>query len=691
MKKTTIVLAFVCSVLSGITQAQTSQKDELVNTPGGPIKKTNVHFVEKGCYLSKENGRIKKINIKTGMVMQEYDISQTNTSEQNERTGNHQTVAQIDSTFGTGWVTYGYWNHSSGEPISYFSTDWIVPNPPTTFNYQTIFLFNGIDLPVTANGILQPVLQWGYSAAGGGNYWAITNWYVESNNVAFWGDSLIVVNPGTNLQGVMQLTAKTDSGYSYNSAFVGYPTCSLQMNNIGELTWANETMEVYGITAYTDYPPDSVVRMTNIQILTGTVTPALNWTHENVVTDVGQHTIVVSNNSTNGEVDLYFHNPSIKQIDAGIPAVALTPVTSNCNDTINLSITLKNYGLHSITTCSVNYMLDGNPVVTQTWNGSLVAGQTTTVIFPTLITSVGSHTLLCYSSNPNDSIDGESLNNSTLIHFDVVLRGVVPIVEGFELATCPSGMLPNSNWNVSHTSSGGANFQITSLAASSGTESCMLNNLINIAGDTSVLETNAVYDLASIPSPVLAFDVAYQKTTATNTDKLQILTSIDCGLSWQSRRVILSTALATLAGGTSSNPYTPAPSQFTTYTVNINSLANEHNVMFCWKFMADPINPGNNLYIDNINITQSSTGIEQIINNTDVTIYPNPNTGNFVVETNTTEKQTVQLYDVNGKLVLTQTINGKVTIDANNLALGVYNLSVIGNEGVVNKKLIIVR
>jgi hypothetical protein len=48
------------------------------------------------------------------------------------------------------------------------------------------------------------------------------------------------------------------------------------------------------------------------------------------------------------------------------------------------------------------------------------------------------------------------------------------------------------------------------------------------------------------------------------------------------------------------------------------------------------------------------------------------------------------VYDVNGKLVLSQIINGKTTIDASSLNEGVYNIIIISNEGVVNKRLVIV-
>jgi len=84
-------------------------------------------------------------------------------------------------------------------------------------------------------------------------------------------------------------------------------------------------------------------------------------------------------------------------------------------------------------------------------------------------------------------------------------------------------------------------------------------------------------------------------------------------------------------------------------------------------------------------------GIKQLLNSSQVNIYPNPNKGNFTIETSATEKQTVQVFDVNGKLVFSQTINGNTSIDAGNLSEGVYNVSIMGNEGVVNKRLVIVR
>ncbi|HXD92712.1 MAG TPA: T9SS type A sorting domain-containing protein [Bacteroidia bacterium] len=84
-------------------------------------------------------------------------------------------------------------------------------------------------------------------------------------------------------------------------------------------------------------------------------------------------------------------------------------------------------------------------------------------------------------------------------------------------------------------------------------------------------------------------------------------------------------------------------------------------------------------------------GIEHYTNSIQASIYPNPTSTNFIIETASTDKQTLQIFDVNGKLVLSQIINGKTNIDATNLAEGVYNLSLMNQNGVVNKRLVIVR
>ncbi len=100
---------------------------------------------------------------------------------------------------------------------------------------------------------------------------------------------------------------------------------------------------------------------------------------------------------------------------------------------------------------------------------------------------------------------------------------------------------------------------------------------------------------------------------------------------------------------------------------------------------------GGQLYLDDINFNEP-TGIKQLTaSNEQLSIYPNPNNGSFVIEPSSATKQLMQVYDVTGKVVLSQPINGKTSVDATSLNEGVYNISLQSNEGVVNKRLVIVR
>ena len=75
-----------------------------------------------------------------------------------------------------------------------------------------------------------------------------------------------------------------------------------------------------------------------------------------------------------------------------------------------------------------------------------------------------------------------------------------------------------------------------------------------------------------------------------------------------------------------------------------------------------------------------------------MSLYPYPTNGTFTIELNSKEKQSVQIFDITGNVVLSQTIeNGKVTIDANHLASGIYNINIKGTNSVTNKKLVIVK
>ncbi|HWY33905.1 MAG TPA: T9SS type A sorting domain-containing protein, partial [Nitrosopumilaceae archaeon] len=73
-------------------------------------------------------------------------------------------------------------------------------------------------------------------------------------------------------------------------------------------------------------------------------------------------------------------------------------------------------------------------------------------------------------------------------------------------------------------------------------------------------------------------------------------------------------------------------------------------------------------------------------------IFPNPNNGNFTIETNNAQKQILQIFDVTGNMVMSQVIIGKVNIDGSLLNEGVYNICITnGDGGVINKRMMVVK
>ena len=297
-----------------------------VLTPGGWRPQSKVHRLEPGHAVSMAGGRLKIVHAESGRVIKELGVvpkAPKNKKAPKSKGAKAEAVglpmkpvakpkgAHAPAPITDGWIVYSGWFNTSANPISYFTTQWAVPPAPATDHDQTIFLFNGIE-PDDGAFILQPVLQWGSSAAGGGDYWSITNWYVGSDGTALYMP-LIQVNTGDVLEGVMTLTGDNGSNHDYLSSFTGFPAADLVVTNSVELTWANETLECYDVAEFSDYPDAPLTAFHDIEIRLRTSTSpftevqaTIDWDVHNDVTDNGQQCLIVSNDSPGGDVYLYY-------------------------------------------------------------------------------------------------------------------------------------------------------------------------------------------------------------------------------------------------------------------------------------------------------------------------------------------------------------------------------------------------
>lgn len=86
---------------------------------------------------------------------------------------------------------------------------------------------------------------------------------------------------------------------------------------------------------------------------------------------------------------------------------------------------------------------------------------------------------------------------------------------------------------------------------------------------------------------------------------------------------------------------------------------------------------------------QITTGIKEIENPL-LTIFPNPSNGSFTIKFNSTDKQLVNIFDINGRIVLSQQLVNNTLIDASSLCDGIYSIRISSNAEVENKRLVII-
>jgi len=224
--------------------------DDLTLTPFGYMPRQCVHGVGDGAHVDTlPDGSL--------VVMHNGVVSQIPRCHTNEHIVSR---AARKGRLGlpSGWAAYANWNTPS-EVTGYLGT-WTVPPKPSDQQIQTLFLFTGLqnafDLaaPQQTISIIQPVLQWGPSEAGGGSYWSIASWYVTSTGAAVYSD-LKQVSSGHTIFGNM-----TIAGQKWDiitTDVTSKTSTSIHVNPQASELWAFVTLEVYNVESCGDYPNGS--------------------------------------------------------------------------------------------------------------------------------------------------------------------------------------------------------------------------------------------------------------------------------------------------------------------------------------------------------------------------------------------------------------------------------------------------
>jgi hypothetical protein len=308
------------------------------------------------------------------------------------------------------------------------------------------------------------------------------------------------------------------------------------------------------------------------------------------------------NNSGVTFIDGYDPNQPTLALDAGMINFTFpTAGYTACVNSINPIATLKNNGINTLTSVTINYRLNNGSVQNFTWSGNLSTSQTASINIPTINVTPGNHTLRVWTSNPNGGTDMNFNNDTATVNFTITSPTItnLPITQDFQSPT-----FPPTGWN--RVNPDNATTWVRSINVGGfGTSSASMfidNFNYNAIGQRDYLES-PTFDLSSVTDPVIVvFDVAYARFSASNYDSLIVSVSTDCGGTWTRLYAKGNQILSTNGGANVTSPFTPSSSQWRKDTVSLQAYLGQPNVKVRFE---NYCGYGNNLYVDNINITSS--------------------------------------------------------------------------------------
>lgn len=357
----------------------------------------------------------------------------------------------------------------------------------------------------------------------------------------------------------------------------------------------------------------------------------------------------------------------------------------NCaiGSTMPIKMKIKNVGFRNISNIPVSYRINANIPVTELYPGPLNIGDSVIFTFSTLANfgTAGVYNVKTYTSLSSDV----SLLNDTSFSTANVMATVpmaAPSVQDFEGAIYP----PNG-WKV-YDYDNSVKWQKTFCLSGAvpGNTNAAYMDFYNYAAKNQIDELETAHiDLTSVTadSVIMTFDVAHAYGP-NDLDTLSMWVSDDCAVSFVPTSYKKWGAdLATV--GLMNTIFSPSTT---------NQWRNDRLDLTAWKTKQIFVrfrgsnNRGNNLYIDNVNITTKNAwplGVEGF-DEAHIQVYPNPSDGRYNIEIYATTDKIVKwsVYNLAGQLIKNNQLNVTVgstrgTINIEEMPAGIYLLEL--NDG----------
>jgi hypothetical protein len=272
----------------------------------------------------------------------------------------------------------------------------------------------------------------------------------------------------------------------------------------------------------------------------------------------------------------------------------------------------------------------------------------------------------------------DSITKQSLIVMAGTNSGTLNLTQGFE-----TGVFPDNNWMAS-VPQYGSGFKTNTVTAATGANCVWVNNYYdNPNGPVSFYTPS--YNLQNIiNAPQLSFSYAYAQQVASNNDELRVSVSVNCGVNWTQLYSKIGTLLNTTGTLVPTAYLNPQPFEWVTENLNLSPFIGNQDVNFKFEFIPFASAPGNNVFIDDINIS-GIVGLKENKNSlNDVLVYPNPTEGilNVQLEMLNENDVKIQLLNTLGQVLINETpINKHSTFHMADFNSGIYFVKIISDKG----------
>lgn len=369
-----------------------------------------------------------------------------------------------------------------------------------------------------------------------------------------------------------------------------------------------------------------------------------------------------------------------------------------CDGAITPEITVTNADTAMVSSYEVSYTLNGGAPVTQTVTTPLAGGASATTAFPGITLPAGENKIvysvnLMGGSSYVELVTGNNAAASDAIYVMSATAFAQTHQEGFESlslgdASPSNAIADNPDGIAAFVVNNGINSGVSQEIGGFGNSSNSFRwDFYTISSGESSMIVFEKIDLSSGTGHGIKFNHAYAQYQTSN-DKLDVLVSTDCGVTWSNVYSKAGSALSTAAAN--SSRFYPAVTEWKNNFVDLANYTGNNEVMIAFKGTSAY---GNDLYVDDIQILDGTTiSVEENENVSALSVYPNPSNGVSVLSIDLKEEAdaNVVIYNNLGEVVIANTTyslsagNSIINLDLSNLNNGVYfaNVTINGNTTV---------